>query len=93
MNMSVVLFQVDDDKFSALAVDVDRQENIWRNRYNSRGDLIRSLEEAGVVTAEEAEYLEDGACFAKGSPVLRVSVDRGAIEEAGFKRALPEMRN
>jgi hypothetical protein len=93
MNMSVVLFQVDDDRFSALAFDIGHQGNIWKNRYNSRGELVHSLKKAGLVTADEVEYLQDGACFAKGSPVLRASIDREAIEGAGFKRVVSERSN
>jgi hypothetical protein len=93
MNMSVILFQVDDDRFSALAFDIGHQGNVWRNSYGSRKELIRSLEMVGVVTAEEVDELHDGACFAKGSPVFRVSIDRETIEGAGFKRVVSEKPN
>ncbi len=37
--MNITLFQIDFDRFSALAVDVDHQSNVWTATYDSRGAL------------------------------------------------------
>jgi hypothetical protein len=86
MNMTVILFQIDFDRFSAMAVDLDQPKNIWKVRYDSLKDLIGNLDLAGVATANEVEKLWDGTWFGKGAPILRATVDREAIESAGFVR-------
>jgi hypothetical protein len=93
MNMTVILFQIDFDRFSALAIDLDRPKRIWKVTYESLQDLIRSLERAGAVTTEEIKKLWDETCFSTGGPILRVAVNQEDIESAGFVRVLPVRPN
>lgn len=87
MNMTVVLFQIDFDRFSAIAVDLDHKSNVWRTTFDSRGDLLRRLDLAGVVTANDKRELQADTWPVGTAPVLRVTVDREAIEDAGFEPA------
>ena len=93
MNMTVVLFQTDFDRFSAMAVDLDHQSNIWKSTFDSRRDLVRRLNLAGLLTAEEQQKLWKDDWFLKGSPIFRVTVDRGSIENAGFEPVESEKNN
>ena len=43
MNVTITLFQIDFDRFSAVAVDVDHQGSVWTAKYESRASLICSL--------------------------------------------------
>lgn len=85
MNMSVVLFQIDFDRFSALAFDLDHRSQIWRTTFDSRGDLLRRLDLAGVVTEDDKRELQADTWALGSAPILRVTVDRKAIEDAGFE--------
>jgi hypothetical protein len=89
MKMTVILFQIDYDQFSALAIDLDRPKHIWKARYESLGDLIGNLERAGAITAKEMKKLWDKSWFRKGAPILRPVLNREAIESAGFVQVLP----
>jgi hypothetical protein len=92
MKMTVVLFQIDFDRFSAMAVDLDHRSNVWRTTFDSRRDLLRRLDLAGVVTANDKRELEADTWPLGTAPILRVTVDREAIEDAGFepvKRSKP----
>jgi hypothetical protein len=86
MNMTVVLFQIDFDRFSAVAVDLDHQSDVWESKFASRRELLRRLDLAGLVTAQEKVKLQEGKWFEGGAPILKVTVDREAIEDAGFER-------
>ncbi len=86
MNMTVLLFQVGFDRFSAMAVDIDSPDRIWENKFDSFEDMVHSLEAARAVTDDDVEELEIGAWFEKGAPILHVVVDCEAIESAGFVR-------
>jgi hypothetical protein len=85
MNMTVVLFQIDFDRFSAMALDLDHQSNIWKSTFDSRRDLLRRLDQAGVVTAEDKKELQADTWPLGTAPIFRVTVDREAIEDAGFE--------
>lgn len=87
MNMTVVLFQIDFDRFSAMALDLDHQSNIWKSTFDSRRDLLRRLDQAGVVTAEDKKELQADTWPLGTAPIFRVTVDREAIEDAGFEPA------
>jgi hypothetical protein len=88
MNMTVVLFQIGFDRFSALAINLNDQKQIWKKRFDSFQELIRSLRQAGAVTAADAEAMQEESWFDEGAPILRVSMDREHIESAGFERVL-----
>jgi hypothetical protein len=85
MTMTVVLFQIDFDRFSAIAVDLDHQSYVWESKFESRRELLRRLDLAGLVTHQEKLELQEGKWFQGGAPILKVTVDREAIEDAGFK--------
>ena len=87
MNMTVVIFQINFDSYSALAINPDDQKQIWKNRFDSFQDFVRSLGQAGVVTAKDVEEMQADSWFEKGAPILRASINREDIEEAGFGRA------
>jgi hypothetical protein len=92
MKMTVVLFQIDFDRFSAMAVDLDHRSNVWRTTFDSSRDLLRRLDLAGVVTATDKRELEADTWPLGTAPILRVTVHREAIEDAGFepvKRSKP----
>ena len=92
MKLTVVIFQTDSDRFSALGINIDQQRQIWKNTFYSRRDLISSLDRAGVVTEEEIRDLEED-WFEQGAPILQVSANREDIECVGFERALSGMPN
>jgi hypothetical protein len=89
MTMTVVLFQIDFDCFSAMAVDLDHQSHVWESKFDSRRELLRRLDLAGLVTAQDKQELQEGKWFEGGTPILRVTVDREAIEDAGFELKKP----
>jgi hypothetical protein len=93
MKMTVILFQTDFDRFSAMAVDLDHQGDIWQSKFDSRRDLLLRLDLAGLVTEDEKLELQEDTWFSKGPPVLRVTVDREDIEEAGFEPVKPAKVN
>jgi hypothetical protein len=93
MKMTVILFQTDFDRFSAMAVDLDHQSNTWHTKFASHRDLLRRLDLAGLVTADEKQKLQEGDWFRRGAPILRVTIDREDIEEAGFECVQPSIPN
>jgi hypothetical protein len=93
MKMTVILFQTDFDRFSAMAVDLDHQSNIWQSKFASRRDLLWRLDLARLVTADEKQKLQEGDWFRRGAPILRVTIDREDIEEAGFECVQPSIPN
>jgi hypothetical protein len=93
MTMTVVLFQIDFDRFSAIAVDLDHQSHVWKSRFDSRRELLRRLDYAGLVTEQDKQELQDGTWFERGAPILRVTVDSKAIEDAGFALTKPAKTN
>jgi hypothetical protein len=93
MKMTVVLFQIDFDRFSAMALDLDHQSNIWKSTFDSRRDLVRRLDLAGLITPDEKQELRKDDWFSKGAPILRVTADREDIEEAGFVPVEPSKTN
>jgi hypothetical protein len=93
MKMTVILFQIDFDRFSAMAVDLDHQSDVWQSKFDSRRDLLRRLDLAGLVTEQEKQELREGKGFERGAPILRVTVDREAIEDAGFELTRPAKPN
>jgi hypothetical protein len=84
MQVSIVLFQTDYDRFSALAVDIETQVP-YRKVYHSLDEAIEGLL-VGVVTEREAAGLAPKleSSFQKGAPVFKEFVDDDALEEAGF---------
>jgi hypothetical protein len=93
MTMTVVLFQIDFDRFSAIAVDLAHQNHVWESRFDSRRELLRRLDHAGLVTEQDKQELQDGTWFERGAPILRVTVDSKAIEDAGFALTKPAKPN
>ena len=89
MNITITLFQIDFDCFSALAVDVDHQSNVWTATYDSRGALILHLDRTGVVTQAEIEELRRPSTFEHGGQILHASLSLADIEKAGFTRYSP----
>jgi len=57
MKMTVVLFQIDFDRFSAMAVDLDHQGNVWRTTFDSRRDLLRTTNKSCRQTRGRLEPL------------------------------------
>ena len=49
MKMTVVLFQIDFDCLSAVTADLERQTNAWKSTLDSRRDLLRRLDIAGLI--------------------------------------------
>ena len=84
MNITITLFQIDFDRFSAVAVDVDEQGSVWTARYESRNALIRSLDRTGVITPAEISELRRPSCFEHGAQLFHASLSLDAIEQAGF---------
>jgi hypothetical protein len=89
MKMTLMLFQVDFDRFSVLAFDQHKEGNIWKVTFESRQDLIGGLESADVVTADDVQEIEEGSCFANGAPIIYASVDQSDLERAGFRPTEP----
>ena len=89
MNLTVTLFQIDFDRFSAVAVDVDLQGSVWTAKYESRADLLRSLDRIGVVTPAELKELQQPSSFAHGAQLFHASLSRDDIEKAGFLPSEP----
>ena len=85
MQVSVVLFQIDFDRFSALVVNVNQQKEIWKNTFESRHALITTLQRAKLVKEDEIQQLRKD-WFSQGAPLLKVSADPTDIEAAGFTR-------
>jgi hypothetical protein len=85
MQVSVVLFQIDFDRFSALVVNVNQQNEIWKNTFESRHALITTLQRAKLVNEKETRQLRKD-WFSRGGPLLKVSTDHADIEAAGFTR-------
>jgi hypothetical protein len=85
MQVSVVLFQIAFDWFSALVVNVNPQNEIWKNTFESRHALIAALQRAKLVNEDEMQQLRKDR-FSRGAPVLRVSADHADMEAAGFTR-------
>jgi len=85
MQVSIVLFQTDYDRFSALAVDVETQVP-YKKVYHSLDEAIEGLLLVGVVTEREAAGLAPKleSSSQKGAPVFKEFVDDDALEEAGF---------
>jgi hypothetical protein len=66
MTMTVVLFQIDFDRFSAIAVDLDHQSHVWESRFDGtwfeRGAAIlrvtvdsKAIEDAGFALTKPAK--------------------------------------
>jgi hypothetical protein len=72
--MTVILFQIDFDRFSATSVDLDHQSHVWQSRFDSRRELLRRLDLAGLVTDGEKQDLQEGKWFEGGAPILRMTV-------------------
>ena len=90
MKLSVVLFQTDFDRFSALAFETGgRDKRTWINRYDSFKSLAASLRTGRIATPEEIEELGQKRWFEIGSPILKVRADLEDLEAAGFERAVP----
>jgi hypothetical protein len=89
MQVSIILFQTDYDRFSALAVDIATQVP-YTKVYRSMHEAIEGLLLVGVVTEREAAGLAPKleVSFQKGAPVFKETVDDDALEEAGFVRAI-----
>jgi hypothetical protein len=85
MQVSIVLFQTDYDRFSALAVDIGTQVP-YTKVFRSLDEAIEGLLLVGVVTEREAAELAPKLerSFQRGAPVFKETVDDDALEEAGF---------
>jgi hypothetical protein len=89
MKMTLILFQIDFDRFSVLALDQQKQDNIWKAIYESREDLISGLEAADVVSVEDVSQIQEGSCFQNGAPILYATVEQSDLERASFQPAEP----
>ena len=87
MNITVTLFQIDFDRFSAVAVDVDHQESVWTAKYESRADLLHSLDRIGVVSPAELKELRQPSAFAHGAQLFHAYLSYDDIDKAGFRPA------
>ncbi len=85
MRISLIVFQLAIDRFSALAIDVE-QDQPWRREYPSVDALIADLRETGIATFTETRELEMALLDRNPLPMLRIKADAWDLEHLGFVR-------
>jgi len=88
MQISLIIFRIKVDRFSALAIDMDRRQP-WRREYSSIHALVEDLREAGIASGIQTDELERELLDQKPLPMLTTKVDLWDLEDAGFVRVAP----
>jgi hypothetical protein len=93
IRLTLILFPVGSDEYSAVAVESDRRSNVWKNKWRSRDELVDSFDELGVLTYDELMALQDGSRLRSGDPFSHIAVEPHRMERAGFERVMAAKPN
>ncbi len=84
METTIALFKIGPDCYTALAVNVNDQKELWRRTYESLDEMVMSLAELGAISAADIKNFKSASWFQDGLPILRLSLARDLLETAGF---------